>query len=118
MEKALEALISYLSKSPLWLVCIALLVCEGKLFLLIFFGFNAEKIEKFGNNKVVLPIGIAISCVVFLIQNFSLIVESKMTLDLLEKSMLSSIILSFAIMCIVSIVVLPIHETLRNRGGN
>lgn len=118
MEELWKALSEYLIKSPLWLICIALMICEGILFLLIMFGFNSKKIKKFGKLKVVLPIGIAISSLVFLFQNFTLLIESKMTLELLESNMLSSILLSFAIMCVISIISLPIHEVIRFKGGN
>ena len=65
-----------------------------------------------------MAIGIAFSGLIFLFQNFVTIIESKMTLKLMENNMLSSILLSFAIVGAFSIIILPIRERKRLKGDN
>ena len=41
-----------------------------------------------------------------------------MTIELMKSNMLSSVLLSFAIVGAISIIVLPIQEIIKFRGGN
>ena len=121
MDEVLNALSDYLIKSPLWLICLALLLIEGNLILLLIYGFKIKRMKKIKKiGKVVIPLagGVAFSGIVFLFQNFAIIIESKMTLQLMETNMLSSILLSFAIIGAISIIVLPIRERKRLKGDN
>lgn len=121
MDEIKKALLKYFVKSPLWLVCLALLFSEGHLMLLLIYGFKMKrwkKIKKVGEFIIPLAIGIAFSVLIFLIQNFITIIQSKMTLKLVEDNMLSSILLSFAIIGAISVIVLPIRERKRLKGDN
>lgn len=116
MEEVRKALLEYLTKSPLWLVCLALLFSEGHLILLLIYGFRIKRLKKIGKVIIPIAIGIAFSVTVFLFQNFKTIIESKMTLELMETNMLSSILLSFAIVGAISLIILPIREKKRLKG--
>lgn len=121
MEEIKKALLGRLIKSPLWLICLALLFCEGHLILLLIYDFKIKRLKKIGKiGKIIIPmaIGIAFSGLIFLFQNFVTIIESKMTLKLMENNMLSSILLSFAIVGAFSIIILPIRERKRLKGDN
>lgn len=121
MEEILNALLEYLKDSPLWLICLALLYCEGNLFLLLIYGFKFKifkKIKKVGEIIIPIVMGMALSGSVFLFQNFKTIIESEMTLEIMETNMLSSIILSFAIVAVPSLIILPIREQKRLKGNN
>lgn len=120
MEELEKALLEYLIKSPLWLICLVLLFCEGYLILLLIYGLKIKRLKKIkevGNIILPLAIGIAFSGLIFVFQNFTIIIESKLTLEIVETKMLSSILLSFAIVSVISMVVLPIRESKRLRGG-
>ena len=116
MEEVRKALLEYLTKSPLWLLCLALLFSEGHLILLLIYGFRIKRLKKIGKVIIPIAIGIAFSVTVFLFQNFKTIIESKMTLELMETNMLSSILLSFAIVGAISLIILPIREKKRLKG--
>lgn len=120
MDKFLNALIGFLITSPVWLIVVILLFIEGHLILLLIYGFEMKKIKKIHEIIMPLSIGIGVTGLFFLFQNFTTIIESKMTLELMESNLLSSVILSFAIVGIISVIILPIKETKRlknKRGG-
>lgn len=121
MEEIKKAFLEYITKSPLWIICLALLFIEGHLILVLIYGYNMKmlkKIQKIGKFIIPLAISIAFSGIIFFVQNFWMIIESKMTLELMENNMLSSIVLSLAIVGAISMVILPIRERKRVRGDN
>lgn len=125
-EEIKNVVLEKVKKSSLLLLLGCLMYCEGALMLFILYGFRKKNIKRM--NKIfriemigrIMPliIGLACSIIVFIFQNFNIIIKSEMTIEIMKNNMLSSVLLSFAIVGIISIIVLPIQEIKRLRGGN
>lgn len=122
-EKIKDAGLEKVIKSSLLLLLGFLMYCEGGLMLFILYGFRKKRINKIFKIKMIgklmpLIVGLACSIIVFIFQNFNTIIKSEMTIELMKSNMLSSVLLSFAIVGAISIIVLPIQEIMKFRGGN
>lgn len=122
-EKIINAIAEKIVKSSLLLLLGFLIFCEGSLMLFIIYGFRKKRINDVFKIKMIgklMPIivGLACSVIVFIFQNFNKIIKSEMTIELMKSNMLSSVLLSFAIVGAISIIVLPIQEIIKYKGGN
>lgn len=114
MDDFMNAAARYFSAAPVWLVSLGCMFLTGRLLQIVLFGFT-DKLKNFFSVQFALPIGAAYSCLVLVVQNWSNIINSSFTIELLEVKVLSSSLLSFSVVGIVAIIVLPIREW-RKRG--
>lgn len=114
MDDFMKAVVSYFSATPVWLVSLGCMFFAGRLLQIVFLGFT-DKLKNFFSVQFALPIGAACSCLVLVVQNWANIINPSFTIELLEVKVLSSSLLSFSVVGIVALIVLPIREW-RKRG--
>ena len=114
MDNFVKAAISYFSTTPVWLISLSCMFLEGRLLQIILLGFT-DKLKKFFSVKYAIPIGAASSCLVLVAQNWVNVINPSFTVEMLEVKVLSSSLLSFSVVGVVAIIVLPIREC-RKRG--
>lgn len=123
IEQLTNAIVEKVIKSVLLLFCGLLMYFEGGLMLFLIYGHKKKRINRIFKIKVIgyfmpLIVGAACSTIVFIFQNYNTIIKSEMTIELVKSNILSSVLLSFAIVGVISIIVLPVQEIIKFRGGH
>lgn len=95
-EKILEAIVEYISKTPIWLFLLVIIYMIG---LVIGMVINEMKVKRGGTRSkiVVFVQGAAFTAIIFCIMNIKEIITSSITLKIIEERLLSSALASLAI---------------------
>lgn len=112
-----NAIIEYLCKSPIWLFSFACMYLQGVLLQMIFLGYS-KKLKKYNKMFYSVALGASCTCISFFLRNCKYILDSKVTLQVIEEEVLTSTFVSFAFIGLIACFVLPIRERLKMRGKN
>ena len=114
-EEIKTAIIEYICKSPIWFFSLGCMYLQGILLHMIFLGYT-KKLKKYNKMFYSVALGASCTCISFFIRNYKYILDSKLTLQIIEEEILASTFVSFAFIGLIACFVLPIRERIKMRG--
>lgn len=103
-DKIIEVLFNYISKSPVWLFILVIIYMIGLAMSMIMKEMKVLKGNKW-SKIIVFVQGAAFTAIIFCVMNMKNIINSSITLEIVEERLLSATLISLAITGIVLVVV-------------
>lgn len=117
MDDLLKKFLETILIDSLWIFSFFIMFIEGIMIMHLIYK-KKRKINKIIKIKFIgkfmpLTIGVLFTGLIFMIQNFNVIINSEMTLKIMHDKILSSVLISCSIISLISLIILPIRERKR-----